>query len=178
MIVLGVDVGFASMGLALVQLGPESETLLKTWVVRTEKSSRKLAVRSADDTARRSRELAQELERVLREAGPGAVAIEAPSWPRSAGVSAKLGCAFGVLFGWAERYHLPLVMASPQDLKRALCGVKTASKGDVALAIERRFPAVEWPRAKTLIEHAADAIGAVVACLDSDVIRMARRTAA
>lgn len=178
MIVLGIDGGFASMGVAAVNLGPEGEQLRRCWVVRTEKSAKKLGVRSGDDTARRARELAREVSAALAEFRPGAIAIEAPSWPRNAGVAAKMGVAFGVVFGLVQERGLPLVMASPQDVKRAVCGVKTASKDDVALAIERRFPDVEWPKQSTLQEHAADAIAVVLACLDSDALQMARRLSA
>jgi crossover junction endodeoxyribonuclease RuvC len=177
-IVLGIDGGFASMGIAAVALGSSSESLHRAWVVRTEKSSAKLGVRSADDTARRARELAHELEAAIAKHRPGAIAIESPSWPRNAGVAAKMGVAFGVVFALAAKHGLPLVMASPQDVKRAVCGSKTASKDDVIGAIELRFPEVEWPKQKTLIEHAADAVGVVLACLDSDALQMARRLSA
>lgn len=177
MIVLGIDGGFASLGLSVVDLQPDQERLLDVWVVRTEKSAKKLGVRSGDDTARRARELAHHVELAITSRQPGALALEAPSWPRNAGVAAKIGVAFGVVFALAEKHHLPLVMASPQDVKLAVVGSKTATKDDVIAAVERRFPDVTWPSTRSLWEHAADAVGVVVACLDSDVLRMARRAA-
>ena len=178
MVVIGIDGGFASMGLAVIDLTSDGEQLRRTWVVRTEKSARKLGVRSGDDSSRRARELAYEVDQAIVSYQTGAIAIESPSWPRNAGVAAKMGIAFGVVFGLAEKHRLPLVMASPQAVKQAVCGRKDASKDDVILAIERRFPAVEWPTQSTLREHAADAIAVVLACLDSDALRMARRLSA
>lgn len=177
MIVLGIDSGFASCGLAAVELQPGGEKLLRTWVTRTEKSDKKLGVRSADDTARRAREIAAEIEVALTTYKPCAIAVESPSWPRNAGVAAKMGVAFGVVFALAEWRGIPLVMASPQEVKKAMCGAKNASKDEIVLAVERRFPEVEWPRLRSTWEHAADAIAVVVACLPSDALRMARRLA-
>jgi crossover junction endodeoxyribonuclease RuvC len=177
-IVLGIDGGFASLGLAAVEILPDRERLVDSWVVRTEKSSKKLGVRSGDDTARRAREIASRVDMAISLHQPGAIALESPSWPRNAGVAAKMGVAFGCIFALAEKHRLPLVMASPQEVKRALTGAKTATKDDVIAAIERRFPEITWPSQKTLWEHAADAVGVVVACLDSDALRMARRLSA
>jgi len=179
MIVLGIDPGLATCGLAAVDLQPPSlakrpDVLVRAWVVRTEKSARKLDVRAADDHSRRARELAAEVATAIGIHRPLAVAIEAPSWPRNAATAAKIGIAFGAIYALAQEHRLPLVQASPQDIKRAVTGSKTASKDEVIAAIEARFPDIEWPTQTTLWEHAADAVGAVVANLDADVLRMVR----
>ncbi len=178
MIVLGIDGGFASIGVAVVDLALDGELLRDVWVLRTEKSAKKLGVRSGDDTARRAREIAHHLDLAITSHQPVAIALEAPSWPRNAGVAAKMGVAFGVVFALAEKHRLPLVMASPQDVKKKLCSSASASKDEIIRAIEGRFPCVTWPSQKTLWEHAADAIAVVVACLDSDALQMARRLGA
>ena len=175
MIVLGIDSGLACCGFAVVRLLPGGEELVRTWCFTTKLSDRKVGVRAADDVARRARELAAELLRAIAEHRPVALAVESPSWPRNAGSAAKMGIAFGVIFGLAEQHQLPLVMASPMDVKAAMTGRKTAAKDEVVLAVEGRFPDIEWPRQTTLWEHAADAVGVVVACLDSPVLQMARR---
>lgn len=170
MIVLGIDpAALATLSLAPVNVTPGAGRVVRSWVVRTEKRSRKLAVRASGDNVRRARHLAQELEVAL--------ACEAQSWPRNAGASAKVALASGVVCGLAELHGLPLVQASPQDVKRAVCGVKTASKDDVIGAIERRFPDVEWPKPNSVIEHTADAVASVVACLDAEARRLAERSA-
>jgi hypothetical protein len=63
-------------------------------------------------------------------------------------------------------------------VKRGTCGIKAATKDDVIAAIERIFPEVPWPSPASLIEHAADAVGAVIAARDSELLRMARRLSA
>jgi hypothetical protein len=44
--------------------------------------------------------------------------------------------------------------------------------------VQRRFPGIELPRQTTLVEHAADATAVVLACLDSQVLQLARRLSA
>jgi crossover junction endodeoxyribonuclease RuvC len=177
-IVLGIDSGLAACGLAAVRLLPAGEQLVEIQVFTSKPSDRKVGVRAADDVARRARELAVVMGLALEQYRPVALAIESPSWPRNAGSAAKMGIAFGVAFGMAERFGLPLVQATPMDVKLAVTGRKTASKDEVILAVETRFPGIEWPRQTTLWEHGADAVGVVLACLNSEPLRMARRLAA
>lgn len=175
MIVLGIDPGFALLGMAAVDVTPDHERVVATAVLRTEKSARKLDVRASDDNVRRGLELARGLCIFCSTHRPVAFACEAQSWPRNAGSSAKVGLAWGVVIGVAYRFQVPIVQASPQQIKKVLCGRKDASKEDVIAAVEDRFPGVEWPSPASVVEHAADAVGAVLACTDSPTIQMARK---
>jgi Holliday junction resolvasome RuvABC endonuclease subunit len=175
MIVLGIDPGFASMGIAVVKVGPDTERILELAVLRTEKSARKLEVRASDDNVRRAMQLTKGLCRLIDKHNPIAIAIESQSWSRDAGASSKVGMAWGVVAAVASWYSLAVVQASPQAIKKHLCGRKNASKEDVIMEIEERFPDIEWPKPNSLMEHAADAIGAVLACLDNSAIQMARK---
>ena len=177
-VVVGVDPGFATFGVSVVQLLPDRERVLDTAVLRTEKAHRKLTVRASEDNARRARELAFALSARLDRYRPVAVCAETMSWPRNASSAAKVALGWGVLCALLDSRRIPLVQASPQDVKKAVTGRKDASKDEVVLAVEARYPEVEWPSQSTLQEHAADAVAVVVACLDSEVIRLLRRSAA
>lgn len=172
-IVVGVDPGFAALGLAAVDITPGVERIIEASVIRTEKSHRKLDVRASDDNVRRATELSAGMCVFCSRFRPIALACEAQSWPRNAGSSAKVGIAWGVVAAVGYRFGIPIVQVSPQQLKHAVVGKKTASKDEVIEAIERRFPAVSWPTPTSIIEHAADAVAAVIACSDSQAIRMA-----
>jgi Holliday junction resolvasome RuvABC endonuclease subunit len=86
--------------------------------------------------------------------------------------------AWGVVVAVAQRHGLPLVQASPQEVKLALVGRKSAPKEEIVAEVERRWPELELPSQVTLQEHAADAVAVVLACLDSPVLEMARGVAA
>jgi len=174
--VLGIDSGFANCGYARIELGLDTEDVLALGVIRTEKKSN---VPAWSDNTRRAREITRLLLPVSE--GVEAICSEAPSLPRNASTSFKLGICYGVLSCLAEIRNIPVVMVSPQELKKRLCGKGTATKDDVAAAVDQRFgrdfgaELLQSGVPKGAHEHPYDAIGAVISCLNSEVIQMARR---
>jgi crossover junction endodeoxyribonuclease RuvC len=171
-LILGVDGGLATCGLALAAIRNDgSLDLLKVATVRTTKSAAKRGVYASDDNVRRCRELAAELHCFVY----GSLALicaEAMSFPRSSSTAAKMGMGWGVLAALAYELEVPIVQASPQQIKLALCGKKNASKAEVQAAIEDRWSHVQWPKRKADVEHAADAAAAIVACEQSNEMRI------
>ena len=178
-VVLGIDPGFAAIGLATVRIDAEGETPLFLEVVHTEKVARKTNTLASDDNLRRAREIAAALKSILDRIHVVAFAAESMSFPRHAGTAAKIMMAWGVIAAVSEQNGIPIVQASPQAIKKCLCGVKNASKEDVQGALISRYGDIierlSHPLNKADFEHAFDALGAVVATLDSDVIRFARK---
>jgi crossover junction endodeoxyribonuclease RuvC len=179
MTVIGLDTGLASCGLAYFDLSTRGLDLRGVNVFTSEPSPKKGHILASDDLARRAWGLHAWLVSWTAANPPDIICIEAPSWPRNASSASKMGVAFGVVYAYAAARSLPLLQASPQQIKKALVGKKDASKQDVINAVEVTFTGDlwEWPPQHTLWEHAADAVGAVVACLESDVLRMAARVA-
>lgn len=180
--VLGVDPGFAHFGYAVVALGvrPEHDEVVAMGVVVTEKVARKRNVLDADDNVRRTVEIAAGLARVLDRYPVRLVCAESISMPRNSGTAAKIGLAWGALCALVHARGLALVHASPQQLKLALCGTKSASKQDVEQAVRARYPgaavaACSKGIAGGLREHAFDALGAAaVLCERSNEARLLR----
>jgi Holliday junction resolvasome RuvABC endonuclease subunit len=178
-VVLGIDTGFAACGYSRVELSLDSEDVQSAGVVRTAKSSHKQDYKAADDNIRRGREIAQ----TLIPLGEGVVAlcVESPSLPRNASTSFKLGICYGILCCLTEFLAVPVVMVSPQELKKGVCGDPKASKADIAAAIDQRFSRdfgaelIQRGIPKGAHEHAYDAIGAVISSFDTEIVRMARR---
>lgn len=197
-LVLGVDPGFASTGFALMRLGarPEDDGVVRLGVIWTEPSAKKRKVLAADDNARRGRELARALHALLEEPlrgcplfVPGArvvlAAAEAMSYPRNAASAAKMAICWGVLLALLDRRALALAQASPQEVKRAVAGTKSAAKEQVRDALWERFGRshlehlllhADVPGGER--EHAYDALASIVASLDSDLVRALRTQAA
>lgn len=176
--VLGIDGGLASMGYAVVRLDPVGETVLAMGVIRTEKSSAKRRVLASDDVDRRAVEIAHELEALQVAYAIRAVCQESMSFPPSSSVSAKLGVARGVVAAHTARFGLPRVGESPQGIKKAVAGQKNASKEQVEAAVRERYCGKPYQDIGFLLgevpvglhEHAYDALAAIVACLQSDVV--------
>lgn len=179
MIILGADPGFASFGWAVVKVTLTEESVWDMGVIRTEKSAKKLNVLSTSDNIRRGREIAGRLGDLYHNYWVDCVCAEAMSFPRSSSVAGKMCLSWGILIDKSRVWKVPIMEASPQAVKMAVCGNKSASKDAVQAALVKRYGAMvdrglgDLPTGQH--EHAFDALAAVVACLDSDVIRMGRR---
>ena len=174
-LIVGVDPGLATMGVVLMELFPDKEIVRGATVFTTKPETKKRAVRASDDNVRRATYLYTQLSKRLDKYEVNAICIEAQSWPRNASASAKVGISWGVIIAAAAERGLPMLQASPQAIKKALTGSNQASKLDVQAAVLTLYPGMKLPKQKTLREHAADAVGAVVACFDSDVVKMVRQ---
>jgi Holliday junction resolvasome RuvABC endonuclease subunit len=168
--IIGIDTGFASFGLADLQFGGGGVLeLLRATVLRTEKSAKKKEVLAASDKLRRVAELSTGLSEWLDD-DVVAICCESMSLPRQAAVSCMIGLAFGMLGALAQQRDIPILQVSPQNLKLAVAGSKSATKDEVIAAVSKMFPKTPWPKATGLHEHMADAIGAVIACLQHPTI--------
>jgi crossover junction endodeoxyribonuclease RuvC len=171
--ILGVDPGLASCGWAVLRLTDQPE-VVGMGVIRTMASSKKQHILAVEDNVRRTRQLAEEISKLL--AHPTfLVGAEAMSFPRSASSSGKLCLCWGALVGLLQARNLPLVQTSPRDIKRRITGNGSASKEDVEKALRKRFAVTglltDVPRGQH--NHAFDALGAAVAAMDSDIVRAA-----
>lgn len=176
--VLGIDPGFASVGYCIVVLEPEGEVPIALGVIETKKNTRKHKVLACEDNFVRAKSIATSIQTLIHEHNVTAICAESMSFPRNASNAAKMALTWGALAGICEARMLSMVQPTPQTIKKKLTGRRDASKLDIQDALIMRYPDVE-PQLKELPktkrEHAADALGAVVASLDSDIIHMARR---
>jgi Holliday junction resolvasome RuvABC endonuclease subunit len=182
--IIGIDPGLAACGIAVMRLKPFEPLLVR--VVRTAKADNRRRLRQSDDLGDRLRSIADVLWEVVREHQSELVAIcvEAKAIPFRGGrmivkpsVVSALGRVRGLVDAIGSFYQLPVLEETAQILKQLTTGDKSASKDDVKLALEKRWPELRavWPPQKTLHEHAADAVAAAVAGEQSDVVRAALR---
>lgn len=179
-VAIGIDPGFASFGVAVLEIQKEVEIPLYLHVIRTQKSSKKLRMLSVDDNFERTQRIADELTKLVLSYDVVAIGAEAMSFPRNASSSAKVGMAWGVIASVALRQGLPVFQCSPQQLKQKIAGSKKASKPDVANALRQRYPDTDFDDLLKALpmgehEHAWDALGSVVVCLDAEPVKMVRR---
>lgn len=185
--VLGVDPGFANIGYAVVVLHPDgTEVPTHMGVFRTDKSNAKQKVFASDDNLRRAREIYRFLRDLLRDGPHGpvrAICAETMSYPRNSATAAKMSMCWGVLAGLSEEFDIPVLQATPQGLKKNVAGKKTASKTGIQRALYKLYGKDVLKELcsgtpASCLEHPYDALGAVVACRDSEVLRLARRMSA
>jgi crossover junction endodeoxyribonuclease RuvC len=183
-IIVGIDPGFANIGYAVVQVESWGEKLLDLGVIQTEKSNNKRKVFASDDNLRRAREISARLKQIIVRDGAlkvAALCVESMSFPRNAANAAKVAMCWGCIATFSQLYGLPLVQSSPQEIKKKLCGDKTASKEEVAAAVTRRYanaPKLLADLAASYQEHPYDAAAAAITALDSEVLAVIRSLSA
>lgn len=172
--VLGIDCGFGSMGWAVAHFHGDSIVANLCGVITTEKSTKKQNVKATEDNIKRAQLLYTKLLGLIAANDIGIIATETMSWPRNAGIVAKMGIAWGTIACAASQFNLPIVQASPMEIKRQVTGDGKASKERMIATIVERYPYLSMPHQTGLQEHAADAVGAIIACQDSELMKWVR----
>jgi Holliday junction resolvasome RuvABC endonuclease subunit len=172
-ILLGIDGGFAAMGYAIATWDGTNLHVRDMGLHETKKIA-KAGYSMSEDNVRRARLLTKKLSPGMATAQ--CVCAEAMSYPRSSATASKLGISWGVVAALAERHGVPIVQKPPQDLKWAVAGSRTASKGQIRAALSMHYPSSMEAFEKAGVtaskaEHCWDALGAIVACLDTDIVR-------
>lgn len=179
MIVAGLDPGLQYVGYALVNFNPDrSRDLLALGTVYTQPSERKGSVRQMSDTTRRAREVWSEIRHAWKD-WPQAICCETPIPNlRNSTVRARIGFTVGSVVLYAELLDIPLLEATPGEIKLALFGRRSATKENVLDRMGQVYPNAPWPTTKAkgansieMASHAADALGAIEACLCDPVVQ-------
>lgn len=184
-LVLGLDPGFSNVGYAFVRLQDRGDKPIRMGLIRTKKSDKKLKVLASDDNFRRAKEITVALLQVIAEVeaeeGPIRIfCVEAKSFPRNASSAAKVAMFWGILAKLSVDTGIPVEQVRPQEIKTKLCKKAKASKAEVQAACQALFGKVDLEDlcegiADSNLEHPYDGLATVVACSDSETIRLARR---
>lgn len=169
--IIGLDIGLAHCGVSAISARYGASgivfELLGAGVIVTEKRAAKVTVSTTEDNLTRIRKMAEELRSWLELYQPPIVVAESMSWPRNAGALAKIGMAWGVVGTCCLRAPSQpvLIDVSPQSIKLAVCGNKSASKEDVIQAMQSKLGPMPSTIKKADLEHACDASAAVLAAV-------------
>ena len=148
-IVLGVDPGMASTGLATVGGGRRGSTVIRAETVRTPAGA---------PEALRLRSLADAVRTALAEHRPEALAIERLMWGRNTGSAMAVARASGVILLAAAESDVPVYEYAPLEVKMAVTGDGRAGKPQVRRSLERIHRVDGVPRQP----DAADAVAVAV----------------
>jgi crossover junction endodeoxyribonuclease RuvC len=163
-IIVGIDPGFANIGLAAVELlQPAGSILNGIKLLKTAPSAKKLRLAAADDESRRLAEIEDALIAFFDAHKPDIVAIENPPWGKNAQAVKSCALMWGAAHCLCRTRGLVLINVSSQEIKKSVTGNRSASKEDVFDAIKAMYPSFSgWPTTAA-VEHVADAAGACVA---------------
>jgi Holliday junction resolvasome RuvABC endonuclease subunit len=179
--ILGLDMGFAGLGWSVTELGhtEPGDRVLELGVIVTKITPKKRRAFVSDDNVRRTAEIYVALRALVDRHRIRMVCAESFVYHRGIKASAKMGLAWGAMIALTTERDLPLLEASPQDVKKVLTGKATATKTEVQEAVLARYKgridlAGLTDVSESLYEHPFDSVGATVACLPSNTVKLLR----
>jgi crossover junction endodeoxyribonuclease RuvC len=146
---LGIDPGVSRCGYGAVARAGSKLTAVACGVIRTA---------AADPLPDRLAALAAELEQLVEETRPVAVAVERVLFQVNARTAMSVGQASGLALAVAGRARVPVVQYSPNEVKLAVAGDGAAGKEEVQVMVARLLDLREVPKPA----DAADALALAV----------------
>jgi crossover junction endodeoxyribonuclease RuvC len=148
-VVLGIDPGVSRCGYGVVRRDGSRLTATACGVIRTS---------PADPLPDRLAALAAELDSLVAEMQPVAIAVERVLFQVNARTAMSVGQASGLALAIAGREHIPVVQYSPNEVKLAIAGDGGAGKEEVQEMVVRLLNLSEVPRPP----DAADALALAI----------------
>ena len=161
MLILGLDPGLGTTGWGLIEAAGNRLTHVANGQVKTDTS---------DQLPCRLASLADQLDALIADHGPGAAAVEEVFVNQNPQSTLKLGQARGVVLMCAARAGIDVGEYSPRLVKKAVVGTGGAEKAQVHAMVSRLLPGV-----KIAGPDAADALA--VAITHAHHLATARRIA-
>ena len=129
--ILGIDPGSVTTGFGVVDYDRGRLTLVAQGSINTRRGA---------ELAERLRKIHDDLERVIQQHAPQAMAVETPFAGQNVKSLIQLAHARGVVLLVAERAGVELFEYSPRSVKSAIVGFGGAEKEQVAVMVRRLLP--------------------------------------
>ena len=161
-VVLGIDPGLSRCGYGAVVADGASLTAVACGVIRTP---------PGDPLPDRLAALHVELEALLAELRPAAVAVERVFFQTNVRTAMSVGQASGLALALAARRGVPVCQYTPNEVKQAVAGYGAAGKAQVQAMVARLLHLTEVPKppdaadalALALTHHAVHRVEAAAA---------------
>ena len=165
---IGIDAGFVSTGLSSFEVGEGKFKFKGCMTISTSKSDKKKQVRVADDDADRIKVITLGIKDFIEtyaNDGDIMVAVELPTGGSQGSRANRLmGIVTGAVVAILTMLDIPVEYITPNDVKIAVTGKKTATKDEIMDRI--RLVLAQYksllPKTKGEFEHIADSIGVCI----------------
>ena len=159
MLVLGLDPGLAITGYGLVRESPDGTLAPIEYGAITTTSKQPLPERLVS--------IAQQLDRLLAQHQPDAVAVEELFFCRNVTTALVVGQARGVVILGAAQHGLPVFEYKPMEIKQAISGYGKAPKSQVQAMVRMLLELQETPQP----DDAADGLAVAICHLHNVRLR-------
>ena len=177
---LAIDSSLAHTGIAIGEINLDGTFTVEVIDLQeTEKTKQKKQVRASSDTIRRCRETFEFVQGYIRNIKPAIIFVETPSGSQSASGMKSYGVTCQLI---ASLYPEP-IQVTPDEVKMASVGSKTASKRAMINWAHDKYPTLTWiwrtikgqRNLQDNNEHMADAIGIVHAGVQTEEFKKLQR---
>ena len=149
-IVLGIDPGLTRCGYAVLRVSGNTEVSMSALGV--------LSTSPEKDLPNRLAEIAREIEELLDEYQPSAVAVERIFFQSNVRTAMSVGQVSGLVLSAAARRNIEVVQYSPNQVKLALTGWGGADKAQVQKMVKKRLKLNSIPKPADAADAAAIAL--------------------
>jgi len=149
-IVLGIDPGLTRCGYAVLRVSGNTEVSMSALGV--------LSTSPEKDLPNRLAEIAREIEELLDEYQPSAVAVERIFFQSNVRTAMSVGQVSGLVLSAAARRNIEVVQYSPNQVKLALTGWGGADKAQVQKMVKERLKLNSIPKPVDAADAAAIAL--------------------
>ena len=149
-IVLGIDPALTRCGYAVLRVSGNTEVSMSALGV--------LSTSPEKDSPNRLAEIAREIEELLDEYQPSAVAVERIFFQSNVRTAMSVGQVSGLVLSAAARRNIEVVQYSPNQVKLALTGWGGADKAQVQKMVKERLKLNSIPKPADAADAAAIAL--------------------
>lgn len=149
-IVLGIDPGLTRCGYAVLRVSGNTEVSMSALGV--------LSTSPEKDLPNRLAEIAREIEELLDEYQPSAVAVERIFFQSNVRTAMSVGQVSGLVLSAAARRNIEVVQYSPNQVKLAVTGWGGADKAQVQKMVKERLKLNSIPKPADAADAAAIAL--------------------
>lgn len=150
--VLAIDPGYDRLGIAIVENSKKGEVVLFSSCLVTDKN---------EDLAKRIFQIGAQVEKLIKEYKPDAVAIETLFFNKNVKTAIGVAQARGVILYLAEKYNCQIYELGPQEIKVAITGYGKSDKNAVNQMLQKLCQNIP----KKALDDEYDAIAVGVTCL-------------
>lgn len=170
--ILTNDPSFTGWGWAVIS---PNGRIRASGCIRTSPEQKKRRIRTSDDRYRRTVEIVQQLQVIIKKYDVNFLLSEAPHGSQNASAAVMIGIVTGITTTISECMGIPIEYYSEQDAKKAVLDKKAATKDDMIKAIDKLYD-VYWTKFKYVDEAVADALAIhYVATKQSQILKMLNR---
>lgn len=166
---VSIDSSLANTGVAVGNVGRTGIVTVSTISLTETTKTKNKQVRASSDAIARCRQTHDFVSKIIREEDPGIIFAETPSGSQSSSGMKSYGSTCMLIASLSP----PPIEVTPNEVKMASVGNKTASKKEMIKWASTKHPLVEWDKnkdgtLKNKNEHMADAIAIAYAAVQTD----------